>query len=203
MPGHGPLAEIKKRYIFLIKGKAANRLRAQKRTRRDSVGAISTLDVQTRLDVHELLSRYCHLIDHGAGAAFSDLFTSDAVVEVGDEMRLVGRAEIATVPDMVQQRGGGAWRHQATNVIIDRGDHPRHLRVGAYLLVIDWSNGGALAGFSEYRLDLRKTCHWQIAGLFASTCPQGAGAVLAGAPAGVVANVAGLSGPFRAENRFH
>jgi hypothetical protein len=169
------------------------------------MGVLSTLDVQTRLDVHELVNRYCHLIDHGDGVAFTELFTADAVFEFQDDVKLVGRAEIARVPALVQGLGSGNWRHQVTNLVIDRTGHPRQLEVSAYVMVIDWSNGGALTCFSEYKIELRKTCHWQISSLFGKTNPKCKAAAEEAAKdrTAMAGTIAGMAQAFRPEYGFH
>ncbi|CAN5274726.1 hypothetical protein BH10PSE12_BH10PSE12_09470 [soil metagenome] len=165
------------------------------------MGVLSTLDVQTRLDVHELVNRYCQLIDHGDGTAFTELFTADAVFEFQDDVKLVGRAEIAGVPGLIQKMGGGNWRHQVTNLVIDRMDQPRQLRVSAYVMVIDWSNGGSMACFAEYRMELRKTCHWQISNLLGTTHSQCK--ALAEGQGEMAGTISGMAAAFRPQYSFH
>lgn len=132
------------------------------------MGLVSTVDVQTRLDICELLNRYCHYVDHGQGDAWAGLFTLDGVFEVERMMKLRGRNQLRTMPGTVRQRGNGLWRHQITNVMIDHGGNLKEKIVKAYGLVSDWGNGGQPMSFCDYTIVMRSTCRWQIAHLSAA-----------------------------------
>ena len=126
------------------------------------MSCVSTIDHQARLDVRELLSRYCQYIDHNQGAAFAELFTHDAVFELSDGTRLTSMDEFRLIPGMVWEMGGGQWRHQITNVVIDRGVTYREVTVTATGLVLDWNRGGAMASCYDYRIEVCRSHAWRI-----------------------------------------
>lgn len=129
------------------------------------MGMISTVALQTKMDVQELLSRFCHYIDHGNAAEWSRLFTLDGTLDVAPLGVFTGREDIETVPALVHQKGGGLWRHHLSNVMFDRTADPRELEIRAYCLTTDWGKGGALAHCFDFHAVLRNRCHWQIAHL--------------------------------------
>lgn len=129
---------------------------------------ISTIDYQTRLDVHELLGQYSHFLDHDRGACWAELFTTDGVFECADGHRLEGAAALSTLPGLVQQKGHGAWRHLITGIVIDRAESRKELTVHAYGPVLDMDNAGAIAAFYDYEFSLRFAARWRIAHLTAS-----------------------------------
>jgi SnoaL-like domain len=131
------------------------------------MGMISTVDVQTRLDICELLNRYCHYVDHDQGEAWAELFTLDGVFEVEQVMKLAGRDQLKTMPGIVSQQGAGLWRHQINTVMIDHSGSLKEKIVTAYGSVSDWGHGGRPVSFCDYRIVLRNTCRWQIAHLSA------------------------------------
>ncbi len=128
---------------------------------------ISTIDLQTRLDVHELLSHFSHFLDHNQGASWAELFTLDGVFECSDGSRLRGSVDLATVPAKVSARGQGLWRHLITAVMISRNETRKALTVRAYGPVIDMSQSGALAAFYDYEFTLKFTSSWRIASAMA------------------------------------
>ncbi len=128
----------------------------------------AAIDSATRLEIQELFGRYCHLVDHDQGAAWAALFTPDGSFTVVGAMRLEGHEQLAGMPGIVQQLGGGKWRHQVTNIVIDPADQADELIVTAYGLVTDWREGGSLASFTDYRIVVRRTTGWRIAELVAT-----------------------------------
>lgn len=143
------------------------------------MGLISTVDIQTRLDICELLSRYCHFVDHDAGDDWAALFTRDGIFEVPGSFRLEGREQLSSMPRIVQDHGKGLWRHQITNILIDHSLNRKEMSVKAYGLVTDWGNGGTPISFSDYDIILRHSCHWQITHLKADTMMRQPSPVLA------------------------
>lgn len=128
---------------------------------------ISTVDVQTRLDINELLNRYCHYLDHGQGDEWAGLFTRDALFEIKGHHQLEGQEELRTLPPLISSRANGMWRSQITNILIDHGPGRKELLVRAYGLVTDWGNDGRPHSFLDYTMLLRNSCRWQIAHLSA------------------------------------
>lgn len=125
------------------------------------MACISTIDLQTRLDVHELLSHFSHFLDHDRGTCWADLFTTDGVFEC-DGLRLRGRTELATVPSLVTQAGKGAWRHPITAVVIERCNTRKDLTVNAYCPVIDMNHSSTLSTFYDFDFTLRFASRWRI-----------------------------------------
>lgn len=126
------------------------------------MGCISTIDIQTRLDVQELLSHFAHFLDHDRGSCWADLFTTDGVFECADGHRLQGAAELATLPALVSERGHGAWRHMISQIVIERRNTRKDLIVRAYCPVIDMDDTSALAAFYDFDFTLRFTSRWRI-----------------------------------------
>lgn len=127
-----------------------------------------TIDLQARLDLHELLARYCHRVDHGDADGWAALFTSDGVFEVAGVMRLQGTEQLRTMPGTVAEHGGDKWRHQITSIVVEPGDTADSATVDAYGLVTNWGDGGKLVTFTDYHIDmLRVGGAWRIAALLA------------------------------------
>lgn len=127
-----------------------------------------TIDLQSRLELHELLARYCHRVDHGDADGWAALFTSDGVFEVAGVMRLQGSEQLRAMPGTVTEHGGGKWRHQITSIVVEPGATADRATVDAYGLVTDWNDGGKLVTFTDYRIDmLRVGGAWRIAELVA------------------------------------
>lgn len=130
------------------------------------MGQVSTVDIHTRLEICELLTRYSHFADHDQGDEWADLFTFDGVFEARGMLRLAGREQLRTLPRMIAQQGGGCWRHQITNVMVDHAQL-NEKRVRAYCALFDWGNGGAPVKFYDFTMTLHKGRRWQIAQLTA------------------------------------
>ena len=135
---------------------------------------ISTIDIQTRLDVNELLSHFSHFLDHDRGACWADLFTTDGVFECADAVRLAGAAELATLPSLVHERGHGSWRHLITQVVIERSPARKELSVHAYCPVIDMDQNSSLAAFYDFDFKLRFAARWRISHALARRIGSGA-----------------------------
>ena len=148
---------------------------------------ISTINMQTRLDVQELLSHFSHFLDHDRGACFAELFTGDGVFECIDGKCLRGSAELATLPSLVYERGHGAWRHLISATVIERADTRKGLTVKAYCPVVDMDQNSSIAAFYDFEFTLRFTSRWRISHALvnrvgsSAAASVGAAAVAAGA----------------------
>lgn len=151
------------------------------------MACISTIDIQTRLDVQELLSHFSHFLDHDRGACWADLFTTDGIFECANGSRLQGATELATVPSLVHESGQGAWRHLITAVVIERQNTRKDLSVRAYCPVIDMSQDSTLAAFYDFEFTLRFASRWRISHALARRVGASAGAEVGAA---AVANAA-------------
>ncbi|AUW58616.1 hypothetical protein C1T17_11415 [Sphingobium sp. SCG-1] len=138
------------------------------------MGSISTVDLQTKMDVHELLSRFCHFLDHNGGLEWARLFTPTAVIEKGPLGCFAGHSEICQIPAMVAEKGNGLLRHHLTNVMFERTGNVKELIVEAYFVGTDWGQGGAMVHSADFKAVLHNRCHWQISRLeltpIAQTC---------------------------------
>ena len=126
------------------------------------MGCISTIDLQTKMDVHELLSRFCYFLDHDKKLEWVRLFTPDAAIEMGPIGTFAGHAEIATVPGKVAERGNGMWRCVLTNIMFERTANLRELVVNACCMITDWSGRGVLAHCADFKATLQHRRYWQI-----------------------------------------
>jgi ketosteroid isomerase-like protein len=128
-----------------------------------------TITSDDRIEIAELFARYCHRVDHGDAAGWRDLFMPDGVFEVAGVMRLEGHAQVATMPDVVAAQGGGKWRHQITNIVVDPGITDDLAHVTAYGLVTDWGHAGKPVTFSDYTITLHRSGRvWRIGQLLAT-----------------------------------
>ncbi|MGV3770158.1 MAG: nuclear transport factor 2 family protein [Sphingobium phenoxybenzoativorans] len=129
------------------------------------MGCISTVDLQTKMEVQELVSRFCHFLDHNNAQEWTRLFTTDCHLDAGSVGIFNGRAAIIGIPELVYAKSAGNWRHHLSNVMIDRTGNARELEIHAYCLVTDWSKKGALISCYDFHARLQNRCHWQIADL--------------------------------------
>ncbi|HEY8513980.1 MAG TPA: nuclear transport factor 2 family protein [Candidatus Binatia bacterium] len=98
---------------------------------------MSQLSVADRLEIQELLSRYCHCIDRGRWDAFPDLFTEDCRLDLSQVMGLYeGRSGLQAFVDTMKPLGI-FMRHLVTNVVID-GDGER-AHVESYVVAVTGS----------------------------------------------------------------
>jgi hypothetical protein len=130
-----------------------------------AMGCISTVDLQTKMDVQELLSRYCHFLDHDNAAEWAKLFTADCHLDAGGLGIFEGRNAVSNIPSLVRMKGAGNWRHHLSNVMMERTSHARELEIKAYCLVTDWGKQGAMVGCFDFHARLQNRCHWQIVDL--------------------------------------
>ena len=87
------------------------------------------LSVEDRLDIHELINRYGHLIDAGAFERLDEIFTDSAVFDLEDfdGTRYEG---LPAIVDMMEASEQHPLAHHATNVVIEDGDPVRVLSKG-------------------------------------------------------------------------
>jgi len=104
---------------------------------------MSTLAADDRLAIHELLARYCRVIDFSRWDEFASLFTTDCVVDFGE---LMGRHEGPEGVQRVAQMVGGTglmMRHLVTNVIVDDASADR-AKTWCYVLALTGPGPGNL-----------------------------------------------------------
>jgi uncharacterized protein (TIGR02246 family) len=133
---------------------------------------MAKLDVSDRIEIEELLARYCHRVDHGDAEGWANLFTPDGSFEVPGAMTLNGTEQLRNMPGIVAQQGGGKWRHQITSIATEAGPKPGTARLQAYGLITDWRDGNKLLTFTDYEMQLDKgDGAWHIAKLVAIGVP--------------------------------
>ncbi|HTG38270.1 nuclear transport factor 2 family protein [Sphingomonas sp.] len=135
---------------------------------------VSSVDPATKLEVHELLSRYCWAVDHRDSGEWEQVFTIDARYRTASSGVLDGRAAIMAVPDTLHDKSGGNWRHHFTNIIVDRSESGRELRVRAFLTIRDCQDGAPVAS-ADCVILARRTDHWRIADFEAASVCKGQG----------------------------
>jgi hypothetical protein len=112
------------------------------------------LTTEDRLELHDLLGRYCHLIDSG-DPAWADLYTEDGVF-ARMPTPVIGRTALAKVPPEILSRSGGHYRHIIGSIFIeDLGDDS--VTIHAYNLLTDWRDGGKLLRCANARMDAIRT----------------------------------------------
>lgn len=134
----------------------------------------SSVDPVTKLELHELLSRYCWAIDHCDADEWEQLFTVDARFAKPGMDAIEGRAGIMRVPDQIHARCGGNYRHHFTNIIVDRAASGRELKMRAFLTVRDCADCTPVAS-ADCVILVRRTDHWRIASFEATSVCKGAG----------------------------
>lgn len=122
----------------------------------------SSIDLQTRMEVQDLLSRFCQTLDYGQSAEWADLFTPDARVVAPRLGVFSGREELMKIPLMVTDLGKGAWRHVLANVVLNRSTSIKAIDVTAYVMVHDWKNSGTTARCWDFSAHLAKSRSWRI-----------------------------------------
>lgn len=114
------------------------------------------LTVEDRLDIHELIALYGHLIDAGGFDELGEIFTEDAVFDLAgfDGSRFEGLPAIIRMMKDSEQHPLG---HHASNVVVRPGDPVQVLSKG-----IGVGHGGRV-GSVVYRDSLRRTEQgWRI-----------------------------------------
>ena len=136
--------------------------------------SLSSVDPVTKLELHEVLSRFCWALDHDDRAEWEQLFTIDARYAKSGMDPIEGRAGIMRVPAEMRARSGGNWRHHFTNIIVDRAPSGRELKVRAFLTVRDCMDCAPVAS-ADVIILARRTDHWRIASFEAVSVCKGTG----------------------------
>jgi 3-phenylpropionate/cinnamic acid dioxygenase small subunit len=96
---------------------------------------VSQFSADDRLAIHELLARYCRVIDFGLWDEFPSLFTPDCVIDFGELMGVhEGPEGVRRLAGMIGGTGL-MMRHLVTNVIVDRPEAGR-ADVWCYVLAL-------------------------------------------------------------------
>ena len=124
---------------------------------------MTTISVDNRLAIHELIAEYAHCVDNYRGEAWSELFIVGGRL-IGVEPALEGRQ--AFIDQSRRLRAGPTeYRHVITNVFLLPGASNERATAMAYGTVADWAPSPPVrAIFVEYRFDLvRQGDAWKIA----------------------------------------
>lgn len=124
---------------------------------------MSTISIENRLAIFELIAEYSHRVDNYRGEDWAELFLEDGRL-IGTEPRLEGRQ--AFVDQSARLRAGPTeYRHLITNVYLLPGATDERAGAMAYGTVADWGvKPPVMAIFVEYRFDLvRQGGEWKIA----------------------------------------
>lgn len=126
---------------------------------------MTTISVENRLAIHELIAEYSHRVDNYRGIEWSELFLEDGRL-VGVEPPLVGRQAFVAQSDSLKA-GPTEYRHIITNVFISPGATDERAIALAYGTVADWAfSPPIMAIFVEYRFELVNLDDgWRIAEL--------------------------------------
>jgi NAD(P)-dependent dehydrogenase (short-subunit alcohol dehydrogenase family)/3-phenylpropionate/cinnamic acid dioxygenase small subunit len=126
-------------------------------------GVPSSVDVETLLAIHGVLSRYAQVIDDGAWPDLAEVFTADAVIDHTP----IGSALMTGLDEATAAMSAGMARrpiaHHLTNPVVQNmGDGGSTVRVRSKWLVVDAEGRGR----SGYYLDdfIRTPDGWRIAG---------------------------------------
>jgi 3-phenylpropionate/cinnamic acid dioxygenase small subunit len=123
--------------------------------------AMSELTVADRLEIQEVLARYCHCIDRGRWDAFPELFSDDCRLDLSQVMGLYeGRDGIRRFVDTLKPLGV-FMRHLVTNVVI-RGDGER-AHVESYVVAVTGSpqTPNRTTGFYDDEL-VKQNGRWKL-----------------------------------------
>ena len=126
---------------------------------------MTTISVENRLAIHELIAEYSHCVDNYRGEDWAGLFLEDGKL-VGTDNPFLGRQALIDQADALKN-GPTEYRHLITNVYIQSGASDEHAVALAYGTVADWAHKPAVMSiFVEYRFELvRRDESWQIAEL--------------------------------------
>jgi 3-phenylpropionate/cinnamic acid dioxygenase small subunit len=125
------------------------------------------LTLNDHTQIHQLIARYCWLVDEGEGDAWANLWTVDGSF-TGIPEPLQGQEALRTMPGGFFGIAQGKLRHHITNVLVSPDDRDGHVQVKAYSMVSDWREGGKLLVFAKIKFTLlRETDSWKIKALHA------------------------------------
>ena len=125
------------------------------------------LTIEDETQIHQLLARYCWLVDEGKSDAWADLWTLDGSF-TGIPDPLQGREALRNMPGGFFGIAQGKLRHHITNALISPGERAGEANVRAYSMVSDWREGGKLFVFAKIKFALlRDSDSWKIKALHA------------------------------------
>ena len=126
---------------------------------------MTTISLENRLAIHELIAEYSHCVDNYRGEDWAALFLEDGRL-VGADNPFLGRQALIDQAETLR-RGPTEYRHLITNVFLEPGATDEQAVALAYGTVADWAKEPpSMSIFVEYRFELVKRADkWQIAEL--------------------------------------
>lgn len=134
------------------------------------MSVFSTISIQDRFEIQDILSRFCHALDRNDVRAWQQLFRTDARVCAPRFGTYEGIGAINTIPQLVADHGKGAWRHYLNNIAMTGSSH-RQVQVDAYCMVSNWRAGGQIVRSWDLHALFVKAKIWQIAHLNLTVVP--------------------------------
>lgn len=125
------------------------------------MNCVSMIDHETRVEIHEILARFCHYIVDGDATLWAGLFTPTGTLTCDGQTCAQGTAQLTAAAERIRLGGTSMSRHVITSVMIDAGPSRREILVRASGLVIDMNLEG-LSEFYDYRFHVRKLGSWRI-----------------------------------------
>jgi hypothetical protein len=121
-----------------------------------------------RLEIEDLVYRYCWAIDHLKADVLASLFTKDVrfITSIaGQELALPVETEIADWIVDYMRKLGVQRRHFVTNLLVSRqsGDAAEAM---AYLLIASGETPPTVVATGWYAMEVRKDDHWKIAFIY-------------------------------------
>src|SRR5262245_61069504 len=114
---------------------------------------MTTISVENRLAIHELIAEYSHRVDNYRGKDWSELFLEDGRLD-GVEPPLTGRQAFVDQSHRLKA-GPTEYRHLITNVYLLPGATDEQAVAMAYGTVADWAlSPPVMSIFVEYCFEL-------------------------------------------------
>lgn len=129
------------------------------------MATFSAIDLKSRFEIQDLLSRFCHSLDRNDAQEWINLFHADSSVTAPRLGTFVGLEAITMIPQMVQDFGGGCWRHYLNNMAMKPLEHGRAVQVDAYCMVSNWKAGGQIIRSWDLRAIVTGARRWRIRSL--------------------------------------
>ena len=104
---------------------------------------MSTIAIEDRIEVQDLLVRYCHVLDDRDWPAFEDLFTADAVL---DFTAFGGpRCGVRELVDFLRSVAAQvpSWQHTISTSLLTAGDGCIKSRCAAQVMMISRNDDGS------------------------------------------------------------
>ena len=124
--------------------------------------AFSAIEFHTRLEVQDLLNRFCYSLERCDRPVWHGVFTRNATFSstwLGDFHNL---DEIALIPALMHERGDGAWRFHMFNLVLFPGVNRSLLTAKACMAVFDGENQDKPPRLSDCSFKIRHAACWQI-----------------------------------------